>query len=167
MTVSSILGHTLWLDANEYLPLDADSIPVGEVSSVHGTTFDFTTPKTIGQDFLGDEQQRLSLGYDHPFLIKGDPLSPFAAVTSEDGRVKMQMFTDYPAVQFYSGNYLNLQHAKVIARDDGKIYFNQSGFCLEPEYYPDSPHLSEFAVLNPTVTPQRPLDHFIAWQFDV
>ncbi|MCR5537579.1 MAG: galactose-1-epimerase [Succinivibrio sp.] len=164
---SSILGHTLWLDAEEFLPTDADSIPTGEVRSVRGTTFDFTTPKTIGQDFLGDEQQRLSLGYDHPFLIRGIASEPFARVSSDDGRVCLQVFTDYPAVQFYSGNYLNLQHAKVTARDDGKIYFNQSAFCLEPEYYPDAPHLPEYAALNPPVTPQHPLDHFIAYQFKV
>ncbi|MBO6259089.1 MAG: galactose mutarotase [Succinivibrio sp.] len=161
---SSVLGHTLWLDAKEFLPLDADSIPTGEVRKVSGTAFDFTVPKTIGRDFNRDPQLLQALGYDHPYLIEGDGTKPFARVESDDGKVKLEIFSDYPAVQFYSGNYVNVG-GEVEARDDGRIYGNQNALCLEPEFYPDAPHLPQFADVNPPVTPTAPLDKFICWKF--
>lgn len=161
---SSILNHTLYLDSKEFLPLDADSIPTGEVRRVAGTAFDFTQGKTIGRDFNRDPQMQQALGYDHPFLIEGNPDKPFARVESDDGKVKLEMFSDYPAVQFYTGNYVNVG-LEVEARDDGGIYGNQNALCLEPEFYPDAPHLPQFADVNPMVTPTSPLDRFICFKF--
>ncbi len=163
---STIMNHTLWIDSKAFLPCDGDSIPTGEVRPVAGTAFDFNTPKTVAADFMRDEQMRLALGYDHPYLIEGNPDKPFARVVSDDGRVKLEVFTDYPAFQFYSGNYVNVGvENPTLARDDDKPYPSQSGMCFEPEYYPDAPHLPQFADKNPTVTPERPLDRFIAWKF--
>ena len=162
---SSALNHTLFIDSSAFLPCDADSIPTGEVRKVEGTAFDFRIPKKIGQDFMQDEQMELALGYDHPYLIAGDPLKPFAIASSDDDRVKMEVYSDYPAVQFYSGNYIKSGNKPITARDDGKVYENQSAFCLEPEFFPDAPHMPEFADLNPMVTPTRPLDRFICYKF--
>lgn len=164
---SSALGHTVWFDSEAFLPCDADSIPTGEMRKVRNTAFDFhTAPKTVGQDFMRDEQMELSLGYDHPFLIKGDPLEPFAKAVSEDEALSMEIFTDYPAFQFYSGNYINnAGSGEIIARDDGKPYPNQSALCFEPEFYPDCPHLPQFADRNPMVTPDAPLSRCICYKF--
>ncbi len=167
---SSALNHTLWFDSTEYLPCDADSIPTGEVRKVRGSAFDFNSaPKTVGQDFMRDEQMELALGYDHPFIITGDPLKPFAKVASDDGSVKMELYTDYPAFQFYSGNYIySPDPAKqIVARDDGKVYQAQSALCFEPEFYPDCPHLPQFADKNPMVTPEAPLSRFICYKFKI
>ncbi len=163
---STALNHTLWLDAKAFLPCDSGSIPTGEVRDVANTAFDFNTPKTIGQDFLKDEQMKTCLGYDHPYLIEGNPEKPFACVESDDHKLKMSVYTDYPAVQFYSGNYINTPDNKIPARDDGKIYENQTALCLEPEFYPDCPHQPQFADINTMVTPEEPLDKFICYKFE-
>ena len=165
---SSALNHTIWFDSTEFLPCDADSIPTGEVRKVRGTAFDFhTQAKTVGQDFMRDEQMQLALGYDHPYLIDGDGNKPFAKVESDDGSVKMEIYTDYPAFQFYSGNYVYSPdpEKQIIARDDSKVYQSQPALCFEPEFYPDCPHLPDFADKNPIVTPEAPLSRFICYKF--
>lgn len=162
---SSILGHTLQIDAQGVMELDEGSIPTGKILNLDDNeAFDFRKPKLIGKDFMNHGQMKLTLGYDHPYLIKGDLSQPFAKVLSDDGKVQLEVFTDYPAVQFYSGNYVHAG-TPIIARDDGKEYQNQSGLCLEPEYYPDAPHLPQFAELNPTVAPGRPLVKTICYKF--
>ncbi len=163
---SSALNHTLLIDSKAFLPLDSTSIPTGEVKEVAGTAFDFNTPKTVGQDFLKDDLMKDALGYDHPYLIEGNPEKPFARMESDDHKVKMEVYTDYPAVQFYSANYLKTSDYEIIARDDGKVYANQSALCLEPEFYPDCPHMPQFADVNKMVTPQEPLNKFICYKFD-
>lgn len=163
---SSALNHTVWFDSDEFLPCDADSIPTGEVRKVHKTAFDFKTePKTVGRDFMHDEQMLLALGYDHPFLIAGDETKPFAIVDSDDGMIRMELYTDYPAFQFYSGNYIFNPQNPISARDDGKPYGSQSALCFEPEFYPDCPHLPQFAEKNPMVTPDAPLVRTICYKF--
>ncbi len=162
---SSALDHTVQMDSEAFLPLDADSIPTGEVRPVAGTAFDFRTPKTVGRDFMKDEQMKAAGGYDHPFLIKGDLSKPFVKVTSGDGKLSMEISSDYPAFQFYSGNYVGVPAPSIIARDDGKPYENQTALCFEPEYYPDCPHLPQFADKNPLVEPHKPLSHAIIYKF--
>lgn len=162
---SSIMNHTVWMDSKEFLPLDETSIPTGEVRKVADGAFDFTTPKTIGRDFRKDDQMTAALGYDHPFLISGDLSKPFIKVTSDDGRLSLEVLTDYPAFQLYTGNYVNQGNSRITARDDGQIYKDQSALCIEPEYYPDCPHLPQFADLNPMVTPEAPLKKTIVYRF--
>lgn len=162
---SSALDHTVVMDSDSFLPLDDSSIPTGEVRSVKGTAFDFTSPKTVRRDFMKDPQMKAAGGYDHPFLIKGDLSKPFVKVTSEDGKLSMEISSDYPAFQFYSGNYVGMPKPNITARDDGRLYENQSALCFEPEYYPDCPHLPQFSDKNPRVTPQKPLNHTIIYRF--
>lgn len=164
---SSVLGHKLWMDARAFLPCDADSIPTGEVRLVKGGAFDFSTPKTIGRDFMQDEQMKLASGYDHPYLIEGDITKAFLRAESEDGKVTVEFRTDYPAFQFYSGNYVNANGSAIPARDDGKIYENQTAFCCEPEFYPDTPHLPQFAQANPLTGPDHPFARRIFYKFIV
>lgn len=162
---SSILGHSLRLNATEFLELDELSIPTGRVLSVKDRpAFDFTTMKTVGQDFMNDEQMKAALGYDHPYLFAGPATQAAVEAVSEDGRLKLEVFTDYPAFQFYSGNYIHAADP-IIARDDGQEYANQSGMCFEPEFYPDAPHLAQFADRNPVVALGKPLSRFIAYKF--
>ncbi len=162
---SSILNHTLKIDSDSFLPLDETSIPTGEVRKVENTAFDFRKPKTIGQDFRKDDQMAACLGYDHPFLIDGDLNKSFIKLTSEDGKLSLEVATDYPAFQLYSGNYINEGTNRIIARDDGQVYKNQSGLCIEPEFYPDCPHMPQFSHLNPIITPNTPLDRHIVYKF--
>lgn len=160
---SSVMNHTVSMNSEKYLELDDSSIPTGKVISVDSGAFDFRKGKTILQDFRKDRQMEKTLGYDHPFLIKGDIKEPFITLTSDDEKLSMQVFTDYPAFQFYTGNYIGSDNIR--ARDDGRVYKDQSGVCIEPEYYPDSPHLKEFSDINPMVTPEAPLKKSIILKF--
>lgn len=161
---SSILNHTVEIKSDKILVLDEDSIPTGEVRDIKDSAFDFNTAKKVGLDFMNDAQMIPSRGYDHPYLIDSDLSTPFAKVTSDDGKLTLSVSSDYPATQFYTGNYVHAGDP-IIARDDGKEYPNQAGLCLEPEYYPDAPHLPQFAAKNPLVGPDAPLSRTICYKF--
>ncbi len=162
---SSVLQHRLWLDSDKILELDEDSIPTGKVLNLNDhAAFDFRKEKTIAQDFMKHPQMQSCKGYDQPYLIKGDLLKAFARLTSEDGRLSTEFYSDYPACQVYSSNYVH-EIKPIIARDDGREYQNQCAMCLEPEFYPDSPNLKEFTALNPLTEPDKPLKRTIAYKF--
>ncbi|MGN0902899.1 MAG: galactose-1-epimerase [Succinivibrio sp.] len=162
---SSVLNHLVWMDSDAFLPLDEGSIPTGEVRKVEGTAFDFRKEKTIGQDFRKDPQMLAALGYDHPFLIRGDLNKPFIKVTSDDQKLSLEVLTDYPAFQMYTGNYINENGSEIKARDDGLVYKNQSALCIEPEFYPNCPNMPQFDSVNEMVTPEKPLDRSIVYRF--
>ncbi|WP_034913480.1 galactose-1-epimerase [Erwinia sp. 9145] len=130
--------HTLRLNADRYLPVDSDGIPGAALKSVANTSFDFRQPKRVAQDFLQDDDQRAVKGYDHAFLLSSRE-QPAAELYSADGRLKLTVFTEAPALQFYSGNYL----AGTPAREQG-VYTAFQGIALESEFLPDSPNHPEW-----------------------
>jgi aldose 1-epimerase len=145
-----ILGHVLSVDADAFVPIDAGSIPLGVLSPVTGTPFDFRMPRPIGERIAQpDKQLRHGQGYDHNFVLnkpQGKALTHAARVVEpESGRV-LELFTEEPGLQFYSGNFL-----------DGSLggkersYAHRSGFCLEPQHFPDSPNQAQFpnVILRP------------------
>ncbi|MBJ2068084.1 galactose-1-epimerase [Serratia odorifera] len=134
--------QTLQLFADRYLPVDSEGIPCAPLNEVSGSGMDFRQPKTIMQDLLRDRDQQRVKGYDHAYLLHtgcGALANPAAHLWSADGKVKMSVFTDAPALQLYSGNYLG----GVPARDGGS-YANYAGVALESEFLPDSPHHPEW-----------------------
>ncbi len=142
-----ILNHLVTINANRFIPTDAGSIPTGELRSVAGTPFDFLKATAIGARINEDEEQlKLGRGYDHTFVINGNPGRLRLAATAYEqtsGRV-MQVWTTEPGVQFYTGNFLD----GTLTGKSGKIYPRRSGFCLETQHYPDSPNQPSF----PTTT---------------
>jgi aldose 1-epimerase len=149
-----IMGHELVLYADRFLPVDSTLIPTGELKPVAGSVFDFTRPVAIGAGIndTTDAQIRAGGGYDHCWVLNtGTTPVKLAAVLSDpvSGR-KMEVYTTEPAIQFYSGNFLD---GTVIGK--GNIpYKHRTGLCLETEHYPDSPNQPEFptTVLNPGET---------------
>ena len=146
----TILDHKLMLNADRYTPVDSTLIPTGELATVTGTPFDFTTAKSIGQD-IGQENQQLEygLGYDHNFVINRDSDGLVHAATvhePESGRV-MEIHTTEPGIQFYCGNFLDGR----LKGKSGKSYVHRGGFCLETQHYPDSPNQADFpsTILRP------------------
>ncbi|MBO5473526.1 MAG: galactose mutarotase [Lachnospiraceae bacterium] len=145
----SIEDHLLQLHAGNYTPVVPGAIPTGEIAPVAGTPMDFTKAKPIGQDINADfEQLKLTLGYDHNFVIDGadGSLKEIAQVQDTKSGRKMKVFTNLPGVQFYAGN--------CIAEETGKenaVYAPRKGFCLETQYYPDNIHHPNFpqAVFGP------------------
>lgn len=150
-----ILGHNLQINSDKTTPVGAGLIPTGELAPVAGTPFDFREPKAIGQDInIDDEQLALGLGYDHNYVVKAQPSDELvlAATVSEPttGRV-LDVLSVEPAVQFYSGNFLD-----GTLQGKGRTFDHRSGFCLEPQHNPDSPNQSQFpsTVLLPGDTYQ-------------
>jgi len=141
---NTILGETLMIDADNYTPVDTTLIPTGEIKSVKGTPFDFTTPKEIGKDFANVQG-----GYDHNFVLnKKDNLLDKVAEVSDSisGRV-MDVYTTQPGLQFYTGNFLD---GKFINRG-GTPLAQHSALCLETQHFPDSPNKPNFpsSILKP------------------
>lgn len=126
-----VLGHILQIDAAHYLPIDARSIPTGELRPVAGTAFDFRQPKSIGQDIRADDEQlRLTKGYDHNYC---NPKT-IAVYEPQSGR-RMSVHSDLPGVQLYTGNFL----PDMPGNPEGWSG-QHAGFCLETQAWPDSPN---------------------------
>ncbi len=148
-----ILGHELMLNADRFTPVDKTLIPTGELRAVQGTPLDFTKPTAIGARISdGYEQLVAGQGYDHNFVInrKDDSLTLAArAHEPTSGRV-LEVYTTEPAVQFYSGNFLD----GTVVGKQGHPYKLRNGFCLETQHFPDSPNHPDFpsAILRPGKT---------------
>jgi aldose 1-epimerase len=145
-----ILGHQLALHAARFTPVDRSVIPTGELRDVKGTPLDFTRATAIGARIhQPDRQLELAGGYDHNWVLDHEPgrVAPAAeAFDPASGRV-LQVLTDQPGVQFYTGNFLDgSEHGK-----GGIPYPYRSAFTLETQHFPDSPHHPNFptTVLNP------------------
>jgi aldose 1-epimerase len=138
-----ILNHRLMLAANRFTPTDAGAIPTGELRSVKGTPFDFTSATAIGSRInQDDEQLRLGKGYDHNWVLNGPAgrLRLVATVFEDTSGRTMEVWTSEPGVQFYTGNYLN----GTPVGKGGKAYLKRYGFCLETQHFPDSPNKPSF-----------------------
>lgn len=144
----SVLGHTLWLDAERYTPVGPDSIPIAMARPVAGTPFDFTSAKPLARDIdLADEQLRNVGGYDHNYVLApGQGLRLAARLTGERSGIVMEAWTEKPGIQLYSGNFLAAKGGK-----GGADYGARAGVCLETQYFPDSPNHPEWGdiVLRP------------------
>ncbi len=138
-----ILGHELMINADNFTPVDEYLITTGQIRPVKGTPFDFTSPTAIGKRINADNQQiKYGPGYDHNWVLNKDDFEmSLAAKVYEptSGRV-MEIFTNEPGIQFYSGNFLD----GTLTGKDGKVYGHRSGFCLETQHYPDSPNKPNF-----------------------
>jgi aldose 1-epimerase len=146
----NILDHVLTLKASAFSPVDSVMIPTGETRQVAGTPFDFNTPHTIGER-IGENYDQLILGrgYDHNYILDHKEDVAATVYDPESGRM-LEVITDQPGMQLYSGNFLD---GKQIGHG-GKPYNYRSGLCLESDHYPDSPNHPDFptTVLNPGET---------------
>jgi aldose 1-epimerase len=145
-----ILDHVLQLDAGRYTPVDSTLIPTGEIATVAGTPFDFRTPTAIGARIgEADEQLRFGRGYDHNFVLdqRGPGMQHVARVVEPTSGRTMDISSDQPGVQFYSGNFLD----GTIRGKAGGVYGYRYGFCLETQHFPDSPNQPGFpsTILQP------------------
>jgi aldose 1-epimerase len=148
-----ILSHILTIHSDKFTPVDAGLIPTGELRGVRGTPFDFSKPTSIGERIGQDEEQlKLGRGYDHNWIVthtKAGDISLAAQVCEpKNGRV-LEVWTDQPGIQFYSGNFLD----GTIHGKGGNVYGQRSGLCLETQHYPDSPNHPAFpsTLLKPGV----------------
>ena len=150
---NTILAHEVMIAADQFTPVDSVLIPTGRLQNVEGTPFDFRSPKRIG-DRINDpyEQLKLAGGYDHNWVLHGYNKTVRLAATVYDpksGRY-MEVLTDQPGVQFYTGNFLNGSRKG----KEGIVYQFRSGLCFEAQHFPDSPNKPQFpsVVLRPGET---------------
>lgn len=141
---NSILDHHLTIHANHYTPVDTTLIPTGEIKAVSGTPFDFNQPTKIGARI-----EQVPGGYDHNYVLTDSTKSmKLAAVLydSASGRT-LEVLTQEPGLQFYSGNFLN----GTISSRNGKPINKHGGLCLETQHFPDSPNQPAFpsTILKP------------------
>jgi len=139
-----ILQHEVRLNANKFTPVDATLIPTGELKPVQGTPFDFRKSTAIGARINMDDQQlKYGWGYDHNWVLNGMGSGQLVIAArvheATTGRV-LEVLTDQPGVQFYSGNHMD----GTIRGKGGKIYPKRGGLCLETQHYPDSPNHPAF-----------------------
>ncbi len=141
----TILNHSLQIYGDQYTPVDSTLIPTGELAAVKGTPFDFSQSKTIGRDIeQKDEQLRYGGGYDHNFVLRGDKvdrLNHAATLIGDKTGIKMDIYTEEPGLQFYSGNFM----AEKVTLKNGKKDAFRTGLCLETQHFPDAPNQASFA----------------------
>ena len=149
-----ILDHRLAIAADTYLPVSAGGIPLGAPSPVDATPFDFRALHPVGARLHDEnEQVRIRQGYDHNFCLRGGAArEPRSAARLEDprsGRV-LELLTDQPGIQFYSGNFLD----GTITGKYGRLHRQYDALCLEPQRYPDTPNRPDYpsARLDPGQT---------------
>ena len=144
----SILDHEVVIASSSITPVDAHLIPTGEIMPISGTAFDFNTPHKIGERIGSDHPQMVRAGgYDHNFIIDGEGLRFFASLYDEKSGRMMEVFSDQPAVQLYSSNFMSDINGK-------KPYHYRWAACFETQNYPDAINHSNFpsCVLKPGET---------------
>jgi aldose 1-epimerase len=141
-----VLAHQVTIPADRYTVVDGQLIPTGELKAVKGTPFDFTTAHAIGERIA-----QVPGGYDHNWALNNATGQHSAATVYEPttGRT-MEVKTDEPGVQFYTGNFLDGS----LKGKDGVVYGKHAGFCLETQHFPDSPNQKDFpsTILKPGET---------------
>jgi len=138
----TVLDHSVEMKAANYTPVDTTLIPTGKITPVAGTPFDFTKPATIGSRINNaDEQLKNGKGYDHNFVLdKHDITTPIATVIGDKSGIELQIFTEEPGLQFYSGNFMGGKNTLL----NGKTDDYRTGFAMETQHYPDSPNQPQF-----------------------
>lgn len=140
---NDILDHELVINADSFLPVNSKLIPTGKFKDVKGTPFDFRDPKQIRRDIgIEDEQLKNGLGYDHCWILNNQS-EGFRFVASAYDKISgrlLEIFTDEPGIQFYSGNFLD----GTLPGKKGDKYNFRTGFCLETQHFPDTPNQKNF-----------------------
>ena len=143
----NILDHDILINADSFLPVDSTLIPTGEIRNVGDTPFDFRRPKNVGDEINNSNNQlMIGNGYDHCWVLNNQNQGlRFVASAYDSGTGRLlEVFSDQPGIQFYSGNFLD----GTLKSKIGGTYDFRSGFCLETQHYPNSPNEKDF----PSVT---------------
>ncbi len=164
--------QVLYVNADSFTASDAKYIPTGEIRKVEGTPFDFRTPHAVGDSIQSKYDQILNAtGYDHNFCLntykdgKGDDTQVCASLYSPKTGILMEMFTNEPGVQVYSGNFQGVGRDADILRKHGLKYPKHVSICLESQKFPDSPNHPEWA--SPVLQPGEKYYSRAAYKFSV
>jgi aldose 1-epimerase len=154
------------IPAAHYTPVDTTLIPTGEIRPVAGTPFDFRQPRRVSDRIRDgrDEQLRIGRGYDHNWVVSRAPVSGLQLMAKvedpSNGRV-MQILSNQPGVQFYTGNFLD----GTATGKGGVIYRQGDGLCFEPQVFPDTPNKPAFGSAR--LDPGQVYENRIVYRFSV
>ena len=146
--------HILYVNADNYTPVDSTFMTTGEIIPVKDTPMDFITPKAIGQDITKYDfvQLKNGNGYDHNWALttNRDITKPAARLTSPQSGITLEVYTNEPGIQVYTGNFLDGS----IQGKKGITYNQRASVCLETQHYPDSPNKPQWpsVILEPGQT---------------
>lgn len=153
-----VLDQRLTVPADRYTPVDAGLIPTGEVAPVADTPFDFRMSRPIRDGALQLEHPQIALagGLDHNLVIAGEGFRRAARLEDAETGRRLEVWSEAPGLQLYSGNYLDGS----VAGKGGRSYPRHHGLCLEPQAWPDSPNHPGFpsVVLRPGEAYQRVIE---------
>jgi aldose 1-epimerase len=144
----TILNHELQIYGDKFTPVDEGLIPTGELKSVKNTPFDFTSKHKIGERIeTNDEQLKFGKGYDHNYVLnttKKDGFIHAATITGDVSGITLDIYTEEPGLQFYSGNFMQSKNTfKSGAKDDFR-----TAFALETQHFPDAPNQPKFPKIT-------------------
>ena len=164
--------QVLYVNADNFTPSDKQYIPTGEIKPVEGTAMDFRTPHAVGDSIHSSfDQIQNATGYDHNYCLntykdgKGDDTQVCASLYSPESGIFMEMYTNEPGVQVYSGNFQGVGRDADIVRKNGIKYPKHVSVCLESQKYPDSPNHPEWA--SPTLKPGERYYSHAAYKFSI
>ncbi|MCR4773686.1 MAG: galactose mutarotase [Prevotella sp.] len=159
----------LWVNADKFTPSDSTYMTTGELRDVYGTPMDFTKKHAL-YETIGDtsfEQIKNAQGYDHNWCLntykdgKGDDTKVCASLYSPESGIYMEMFTNEPGVQVYTGNFLGTG----VKGKHGIAYPKQASVCLESQKYPDSPNKKDWP--SPYLKPGEKYFSHVAYRFSI
>ena len=148
------MNQILYIASDSITPVDSTFMTTGEMMAVAGTPFDFNTPKAIEQDVTNfdNEQIKFGKGFDHNWVLntKGDINKLAAKLTSPITGITLEVYTNEPGVQVYTGNFLD----GTVTGKKGIVYPQRASVCLETQHYPDTPNKAHWpsAILEPGQT---------------
>ena len=146
-----ITDHLLYINADNFTPVDSTFMTTGEIAPVKGTFMDFTTAKAIGTDITRYDYLQLKNGngYDHNWVLNtsGDMTKQAVKLVSPVSGISLEVFTNEPGIQVYTGNFLD---GKAKGKK-GIVYNQRAAVCLETQHYPDSPNKPQWpsVILEP------------------
>ena len=156
----TIDGHELLVEADDVTPIDGTGIPTGGHSPVAGTPFDFRSATKIGPALRTEHPQVVDArGIDHNFVVRGSGLRRAATLTSTRTRTAVELWTDQPGLQVYTGNFLDGTRRST----SGGRYRQGDGVALEPQLFPDSPNRPEWP--SATLRPGETYAAHLEWRF--
>ncbi|KAF5469170.1 hypothetical protein F2P56_013264 [Juglans regia] len=155
----NILDHSIQIWANHITPVDQNTIPTGEIMPVKGTPFDFTYEKRVGESI-----HEVGIGYDHNYVLdhgeEKSGLKHAAKVKDPSSSRVLNLWSNAPGMQFYTGNYVN-----GVAGKGGAVYGKHAGLCLETQGFPNAINQSNFPSV--VVQPGEKYKHTMLFEFSV
>lgn len=156
-----VLNQEVWINADAYTRADKFSIPTGEITPVEGTPMDFRISKPVGRDIEKEyEALVFGTGYDHNWVLNGNGYRKAASMYSSGTGILMEVYTDLPGMQFYTGNFLKGEPGK-----GGVPYCIRQGACFETQYFPDAVHKDNFD--SPVVIAGEVYETVTAYKFKI